>query len=240
MAGTFRVVIVLSLVAVNAATHPADAQSTGVVSATVRDSLTGKPVIGARVTVWCPGCYGRWPTDSAGKYRRSGLPPGKFRLEFHCPSSTMLGAEILHREVTISPRTETVVNVHVPPGQCIEPAYSERTGVFRGYWTSGFEESRFIPCADSSLGVSAPLLPGKRIGKPSAWADLSPSAWPRSLKGPKDVPVDEYRNPILFVTWHGVLKGPGSYGHLGVSAFSMLVDRVIDIRAKGPASCRTQ
>jgi len=234
------IAIFLSIVAVSAATHPADAQSTGVVIATVVDSLSGKPVVGARVTIWCPGCYGRWPTDSAGKYRRSGLPPGKFRLEFHCPSSTLLGAEIVHRDITVSPNAETVVGVHVPPRQCVEPSYSERTGVFRGYWTSGFEESSFIPCADSSLGVSAPLLPGKRIFPASAWADLSSSAWPRSLKGPRGAPVDQYGNPTLFVTWHGVLKGPGSYGHLGGSAFSMVVDRVIDIRAKGPATCRTR
>src|ERR1700730_4341550 len=97
----------------------------------------------------------------------------------------------------------------MPPRRCVEPSYSERTGVFRGYWTSGFEESSFIPCADSSLDVSAPLLPGKRIGPPSAWADLSSSAWPPSVNGPKNAPVDRYGNPTVFVTWHGFLKRCG-------------------------------
>ena len=236
-----RVVFALvSVLAFSAASRVIFAQSTGVLSATVFDSLTGKPIVGARVTIWCPGCYGRWPTDTAGHFRRGSLPPGQFRLEFHCPSVTPLGAEILHRDVVISPNRETVVNVRVPFATCVEPKYSERTGIFRGYWTSGFEESRFFPCADTLLGVSAPLLPGRRIGQPSAWADLSSSAWPRSLKGPRGAPVDEYGNPTLFVTWHGVLKGPGSYGHLGVSEYSMVVDRVIAIKAKGPANCRTR
>ena len=147
---------------------------------------------------------------------------------------------MLHREVTVSPGAETIVNVRMPPQRCVEPSYSERKGVFRGYWTSGFEESSFIPCADSTLGVSAPLLPRKRIGRVSAWAVFSSSAWPPSLQVPKDVRVDEYGNPIIFVTWYGVLKGPGSYGHMGVSEFSMLVDKVIDVQAKGPPDCRTR
>jgi hypothetical protein len=232
------VTVALVAAAISATGHRACAQSTGVVTATVTDSLAAKPLVGARVTIRCPGCYGRWTTDSAGKFTRTGLPPGKFVIEFHCASATLLGAEILHQDVTISPNTETVVDVRVPPGQCNEPAYSERTGVFRGYWTTGFEENSFTPCADTSLGISAPLLPGKRLRLATAWADVSSSAWPQSLKEPENAPVDQSGNPRVFVTWHGVLKGPGTYGHMGVSEFSMAVDRVIDISVKGPADCR--
>src|SRR4051794_31892748 len=55
-------VVTLVVVGVSAANLPAFAQSTGVLNATVTDGLTGKPVAGARVTIWCPGCYGRWKT----------------------------------------------------------------------------------------------------------------------------------------------------------------------------------
>src|SRR5690242_3148759 len=99
--------VLASLVVFNATARPTHAQSTGVLRATVVESVTGKPVPGVRVTIWCPGCYGRWPTDSAGNYRRGSLPSGQFRLEFHCPSVTLLGAEILHRDVSISSNRET-------------------------------------------------------------------------------------------------------------------------------------
>jgi hypothetical protein len=217
------------------------AQSSGTVSVTVTDSISGAAVVGARVTLKCEGCYGRYPTDSTGRYRFKQVPSGAFSIEIHCPSRTLLGAQIVERIVSVSPGEESLINVRVPAGQCSEPRYSERVGVFSGYWTPGFESSKFVPCADSILHVPAPLLPGKQLVSPSAWAEFVPSVkWPQKMPAQASVPTDRYRNPTYFVVWRGVLKGPGQYGHLGVSDFSMLVDSVLAVSSLGPANCQTR
>jgi hypothetical protein len=217
------------------------AQSSGTVNVTVTDSISGAAVVGARVTIKCEGCYGRYPTDSTGHHRFKQVPAGTFSIEFHCPSRTLLGAQIVERIVAVSPGEESLINVRVPEGRCSEPPYSERRGVFRGYWTPGFESSVFVPCADSILRISAPLLQGKRVAAPTAWADFVPSVkWPEKMSGQAKAPIDEYGNPTYFVVWRGVFKGPGQYGHMGVSGFSMLVDSVLDVTSLGPANCRTR
>lgn len=214
-------------------------QARGTLRGTVTDSVTGAPVVEARVAIWCAGCYGRYPTDSAGRYRLDRLPAGTAKFEAHCPSATGLGAEITQQTIDIAADAETVLVVRVPSGHCVEPAYSERRGVFRGYWTPAFESSAFLPCADGVLGVPAPLLPGKRLFRPKAWADLTPSAG-RRISWPPGAPVDSYGNPTYFVVWRGVLKGPGRYGHMGVSEFSMVVDSVLSVHVRNPSDCRTR
>jgi hypothetical protein len=217
------------------------AQSSGSISVSVTDSTSGAAVVGARVAIGCQGCYGRYPTDSTGHYQFKQVPAGTFRIEFHCPSRTLLGAQILERMVAVSPGEESLINVRVPEGRCSEPPYSERSGVFRGYWTPGFESSTFVPCADSVLRVPAPLLPGKHLFAPSAWADFAPSVkWPPKVSDKEVAPRDEYGNATYFVVWRGVLKGPGQYGHMGVSDFSMVVDSVLAVGVRGPANCRTR
>jgi len=215
------------------------AQARGTLRGTITDSVTGAPVVAARVAMKCDGCYGRYPTDSAGRYRLDRIPSGSARFEAHCPSATLLGAEIAQRKVDIVADSETVLDLQVSPGQCAEPKYSERTGVFRGDWTPGFEASAFRPCADTALGVPAPLLPGIRPVPPKAWAYLAPGAADR-LSLPTGTASDPNGNATYFVIWRGVLKGPGTYGHMGVSAFSMVVDSVIAVRGRGPSDCDTR
>lgn len=234
------VIIGFLLVAASGSMQIATAQRSSIVSGTITDSASGEAVIGARVRIDCPECYGRHPTDSTGRYRINRLPTGTFRIEFHCPSVTGLGAEILQRMVTIPAAGETVIDVRVPKDRCWEPSYSERTGIFRGYWTPGFESSAFVPCEDRTMGIGYPLLPGKRVIATKAWADLAPSVQLRRNVWPKNVPVDAWGNPTYFVVWRGTLKGPGTYGHMGVSDFSMIVDSMIAVRAKAPGNCRTR
>jgi hypothetical protein len=216
----------------------ATGQRTGSVTGRVTDSVSGTPVVGVLVAIWCPDCYGRHPTDSSGRYRIAHLPAGSFPIEFHCPSVTGVGAEILQGNVTVALGAEAVIDARVPKDRCWEPAYFERTGIFRGYWTPGFESSAFRPCEDVSAGIRYPLLPGKRLVSPRAWAEFTSGAEPRSRMWPKNAPRDRWGNSTYFVVWHGVWKGPGTYGHMGVSAFSMIVDSVITLRIKGPSNCR--
>lgn len=231
--------IVIAGAAFAAVASPGTAQPRGTLRGTITDSVTGAPVVDARVAIWCAGCYGRYPTDSAGHYRLDRLPAGRATFEAHCPSATGLGAEITQQEVDVAAGGETILDLRVTPGQCAEPAYSERPGVFRGYWTPGFESSAFVPCADSALGVPAPLLPGKRLFRPTAWAEVAPRAM-RRISWPRDAPVGSDGNATYFVVWRGVLKGPGTYGHMGVSEFSMVVDSVISVLPRGPLDCRTR
>lgn len=212
------------------------AQEPGVVRGTVRDSATGAPVVGVKATVRCEGCYGRHPTDSLGNFRIMRVRPGLHPLEFHCPSRTMLGRELGNVEVMVEQGAEAVVNFSVPPGACYEPPYSERKGVFRGQWTTGFEASEFIPCPDSALGVTRPMLPGKRYWT-SAWATLSPAAREQRIDWPDDAPRDAWGSPRYFVIWRGTLKGPGMYGHLGVGAFEMVVDEIVLATTPGSDEC---
>jgi hypothetical protein len=227
-------------VAITAVAPPLLAQARGALSGTITDSVSGAPIVGARVAVWCPDCSGRHPTDSAGHYRLDRIPEGNFRFEAYCPSVTGLGPEIALTTVSVAAGRETVVDLHVSPGQCSELPYSERRGVFRGYWTSGFESSAFVPCADSVLGVPAPLLPGKRMFPPKAWAYLAPNVRKQSISWPHDAPINPWGNSTVFVVWRGMLKGPGTYGHMGVSEFSMVVDSIITVRTRGPKNCRVR
>lgn len=43
---------------------------------------------------------------------------------------------------------------------------------------------------------------------------------------------------VLYVEWSGVLSGPGSYGHLGMSLYEMRVETVHDIGMSQPSDRR--
>jgi hypothetical protein len=216
---------------------PSAQQPGATVRGTVTDSATGRPVVGARVSAQCPGCLGRHATDSVGRYALEAAP-GSFVLEFHCPSRTLLGRRLARREVTVAPGAEAVVDVRVGPGACYEPPYAERSGVFRGHYTPGFESSRFVPCPDSAVGLAGGLLPGERLFTPAAWAEYAPAAArARDVTWPSGAPRDRWGNPTYFVVWRGTLRGPGQYGHLGVSEFGFTVDSVLSVRAAGRDDC---
>lgn len=230
--------LILTAAALIIAASPLVAQQYGTVRGTVSDSVTGAPTVAARVAINCQGCYGRQPTDSLGRYVIERVPIGRHRMEFNCPSRTMLGRELAQPTVDVRKGDTSLVDVRVPPGGCFEPAYSERTGIFRGDWTPGFESSAFIPCADSALGLTGDLM-GKRPfkGEADAWATLDTAAQKELHPLPKHAPRDAYGSSRYFVVWHGTLKGPGMYGHMGVSEYSMIVDSVLSIRAARPNDC---
>jgi hypothetical protein len=107
----------------------------------------------------------------------------------------------------------------------------------QGVWTPGFESSSFVPCADSALGLTGQLLPRKRLFGSHARADLTDGARKAPVAWPANVPRDSFGNAAYFVVRRGILKGPGSYGHMGVSEFSMTVDSILSIRAARSNGC---
>ena len=229
-------IVVFALISLASASSVA-AQTTGTVRGTVTDSATGAPIVGAKVAVICSGCFGRHPTDSLGRYTIERVPVGTYTVEFNCPSRTMLGRALPQQRVTVGEDSVSDIAVTVAPGSCYEPPYSELTGVFRGYWTPGFESSKFVQCTDSVMGVATTLLPGKRLFSSSAWAALDARAQSQQIHWPSHAPIDEWGNHRYFVIWRGTLKGPGMYGHMGVSEFEMTVDSILAVRAPGPRDC---
>ena len=220
------------------------AQARDVIRGTVTDSVTGAPIVGAKVTVRCPTCTGRLETDSLGRYAYGRLPNGYWEIEFHCPSRTLLGPEFARRRAIVGMEASEV-NVVVPESACSEPPYAERYGVFRGFWDQAFEEERFTPCRDSASGIPEPLLPDRRALGARIGATLTPAAqrqverWPERLAMLAGYAA---RQKIVlgmryFVVWRGVFRGPGRYGHGGLSAFEIGVDSIIALRAPGVADC---
>lgn len=198
----------------------------------VSDSVSGRPVIGAKVYA-AFGRYGREETDSAGRYNLAGVRAGEIDFVLHCPSRTMLGKRLLARRMRV-PRGTTRLNIQVDAALCDEPPYSERRGEFRGLYWGGFEESSFLLCADSLRGIVAS---DHNAGKSDirAWVTLTPAArasWDRAAT--RDTVTG---TGFSYVRWRGRLRGPGQYGHLGVSPYEMIVDSVAFVGPGDGASC---
>ncbi len=208
-----------------------------VIYGTITDSLTGAPLVGAKVRVRCATCAGRHETDSSGRYAVGRLPNGYWEIEYHCPSLTMLGRALPIRRASVGLKAAEV-NVVVPPGACYEPPYFEQEGVFRGHWTRQFEGDAFSPCnADKKGGVMLPEMGGIHPWFARIWPTISRSSsaeaqverWP----WPTPKPLDD----TYFVEWRGTLRGPGMYGHMGVSGFEMRVDTILSLRVAGRRDC---
>jgi hypothetical protein len=102
-----------------------------------------------------------------------------------------------------------------------------RGGEFRGYYTSGFEVSSFVPCDDAGTGG-----PGYGEGW---WLSSQPESgfYERynQLSGDVNPPPGGY--VTVFTVFRGTLSGPGSYGHLGAYAREVTVEEVLEMSLEG-------
>ena len=188
---------------------------------TVRDSLTGQPIVRTRVCseVELPTPYGRGvlcaSPDSLGGYVLDSLPAGRRVVTATCAGRKLLGGRLLRQDTVALGETDAVrLDVPADTTGCDMRPFVERHGEFSGYYRSGFEESRFSPCG-------APA---------SAWVEFGPRASAQRIRWPK--PNDRYY-PTYFVRWVGTLRGPWQYGHLGVSPYEFVVDSVLAVRRPG-------
>jgi hypothetical protein len=161
----------------------------------------------------------------------------------------MLGRQLLAKRIRVQVRDSTVIDLRVDSSVCDEPPYREVTGELRGFWSSGFEHSAFSVCADSALGI--PHRPA-RAGDDDDWsevvawvtfADQGLADWRRLEASPMGDSVRAAKQFGMgmgtpYVRWHGTLKGPGFFGHMGVSAYGMTVDRVSYIGIGDSRVCR--
>jgi hypothetical protein len=117
------------------------------------------------------------------------------------------------------------------PVDSAEPVPPEiRVVELRGHYTSGFEIGVFRPCG------GFPELPDSiKPFRRRAWVDFTLNSNTRTVKWPEF--PDSVAYTTVYVRWHGLLKGPASYGHRGMAAYSLMVDRILEVRHTTPADC---
>jgi len=224
--------LALLLLAMNGALGEGSAQQPAVIRGRITHRLTGAPLVGAKVAViGLDG--GRSLTDSLGQYLLILDRAGMGWLEINCPSNTGLGPTIsINTRVAAQANRELVLDMAVTTERCIEPPPSAIYGVFRGRYTAGFERISFEPCPGST---EQPLWRGPH-SMPAAWVDFSDGAlaqldasWPK-VKDPAE-------EPTYYAEFRGVLRGPGSFGHMGVSNYQLDVDSLLAFRLAAAGDC---
>jgi hypothetical protein len=210
-------------------------RATATITGRVLDARTNTPVAGALVAARWPARHGRIPTDSLGRFELDGVEPGPVTVDVNCPSRTMLGPHAFDTTTVADTGRTTTVDLRVTLAACVEPDSGSRRVALRGVYSSGFEESRFVPCREP--GAEFSQLWGPRHLR-DAWVDFAevprgiPRArWPRGAQ-------KEHGYLHWYVEWTGTLTGPGSFGHLGVAPYLFTVDSVSVARSAGPGECQ--
>ena len=207
-----------------------DSPRTGSVSGQLVDSISGLPVLrGWICESFDPsnrpavGNCGR--TDTLGRFRVGRLPFGHVGLWVTCePKSHRFDATRMERitlQVDVRGEQTDVGATVVDALHCDQRPMTHRTGQFTGYYSFGFEESRFRWSEDTTLHI---WVVGPR--KPAAGMVIH---WPPSTR--------ENPWPCAFVRWYATLVGPSQYGHMGGSDYQMAVDSVIEVREASSEKC---
>jgi hypothetical protein len=203
-------------------------QDTAVLRGRLLERGSGQAVPGQMVSV-AGDLHHAWATtDSSGAFLLGPMSADSVALIVTCrtsrrPWGRTLGP-FLHARSGAG-----VVQVEIPPGACEEPPEVAVEGVWQGHFSSGFEESSFIPCGG---------LPDL---SDTAYGVVNSGVWLDFEKGARD--FDWPTVPIIrgttryFVTLRGTRHGPGGYGHLGFSVFRISVDSILAASAPGPGDC---
>ncbi|MDP1858455.1 MAG: carboxypeptidase-like regulatory domain-containing protein [Gemmatimonadaceae bacterium] len=118
----FRAAIAISLGVLTPVIRPAASQepapkSGRAVRGTVFDSIAGRPLYGAAVQVVAVrSTLAPWTTttDSAGRYRVSGLPAGQYTVGFYHDALTTLGLDAVTRTIELAADTLATVDLAIP------------------------------------------------------------------------------------------------------------------------------
>jgi hypothetical protein len=194
----------------------------------VIDSVSGRPV--SRVGVQAEGWAGIAWTDSSGNFKMRRVPVVS-ELRVRCPTSRRFAGRIVRRQrLVLSAERDTQIVIRLPVTECAEPPIRTISGEFSGHYTTGYESSDFRPC--NGLPVE-----GKVYGDSldDAWVEFSSRVDVMKMKWPKFPDTVSY--PTVYARWVGTLTGPGAYGHLGVSTYQLLVDRILEIRKPKRGDC---
>lgn len=236
----------LATVLLAATTLPAGAQAFGPptggasIVGTIRDA-DGEPVPKAGVCAELPGSPGlTWMhcarADSSAAFRLDSLPAGTWLVAVSCEAIGLLGKRLALEDVGVSEGVPTRRDWVVDASGCDPRPLRRVAGVFRGYYTPGFEASEFVPCAEDAWFLPSDSLRTQPYDERRAWAVLSDARFPDAFRLP-DAPRNAYGNPRYYVHWRGTVVGPGRYGHFGISAFELRVDSVLEFRAPREGDC---
>jgi hypothetical protein len=204
--------------------------ATGTVSGRLVDETTDLPILRG----WICESYdpARVPrvgncvqTDTLGRFLVDMLPLGKVDLWVTCNArSRRLDSPAMDRvtlRAVVRPDETDLGSIRVDGALCDQRPMIRKSGEFVGYYSAGFESSRFRWNGDSTMRI---WVVGSRIQ-----ARGSSIRWPTSTR--------ENPRPCALVRWHGTLVGPGQYGHLGVSDYQFVVDSVSEVSEAPKASC---
>lgn len=209
----------------------------------VRDSATGLALQRGQVCVFVPdGNFTLWPAcvrvDSiSAAFRVDSLPDRRLEVVVACQTIHIIGRNLLSDSISFSATAPVLRDWVVSSVGCDHRPMRTVQGVFRGYYTPGFESSEFVPCAADAWFIPSDSLRRGRWDQRRAWARLQPGSLPDDFVWPR-ARRDRYGNPKYYVEWRGTVVGPGHYGHMGVSPFEILVDSVITLRAPREEDCR--
>jgi hypothetical protein len=180
-------------------------------------------------------------TRSGKRFTITALPLGVARVAASCDEANGFPRKALgQRAVEIVDSVPLTVALDVSFAGCGPGPLHRVVGTFRGHFTSAFEESSFSPCERPEWLTTDR---GTRI-----WLEFTSRAW-GDVKKPKAgeifIPGENGRRELLqgfdayFLRAHGVLEGPGSYGHMGGSNFRFTVDSIVAIWTPGRDDCTT-
>lgn len=173
-------------------------------------------------------------TDSTGRFELSGATG--LTISFLCSDSFPL------RPIAIHPmprgRDSVIYDLAVPQGYCDPEPFREVRLTLDGWYRSEFEGSRLEPCP-------SPSLP-RRLWRPAMRDSVSFWGADPWVKWTKRVQWDTAPPPLhsgavsrWFVRVIGTLRGPGEYGHMGVSQYELEVDSLVTIRTPEADDCAT-
>lgn len=210
-------------------------------SGTVRDSASGLVARKSWVCALIPAGPSSFESrcaavDTLGTYRLGNLPAGGMRVSVSCEAILGMGKGLAYDSVVFSDSAVLRRDWVVSTTGCDSRPVRRISGVFRGYYTPGFESSEFVPCPADAWFTPGDSLDSYPFDARRAWA-IWPTRADRKVKWP-DVSRDSYGNPRYYVRWRGMVIGPGHYGHMGVSAFELAVDTVFELRPPARHDCR--
>lgn len=189
------------------------------------DSISGQPVLRGWVCQYQPASGSTvrcGETDSLGAFVVEGLPAGSANFFIVCrtESRTDLGTVNLVDDIQVSASESgtDLGRIVVDARKCDQRPITVRSGEFVGFYSRGWESSRFKWVGDTTLSI---WVSGRL-------SDTGERIWPTSLR--------EHGHCIQ-VRWFGELTGPGRYGHLGAADYEFVVDSVAEARSLAQSEC---
>ena len=191
----------------------------------------GVPIPGRRIR---PNGHGFGsPTDAQGRFRDSRRLVPVTLIDVLCPDGRRGTTVRLLRPLAATGNpADTLRDVGdlVVPRTTCDGAPVAANREFRGRYSGGFEHSSFVPCPSS-------LPDGARWDGRQIWAHFAPGLLERmGARWPPPAPrANEDSGAYLRV--RGKLWGPGIYGHLGLTAYELEIDSILEVRRPKRGEC---